>query len=88
MAEAGGEPVDDRRLQSFVIEDRLEDPAGQLRLAAHDLFGLVADAREDRIAPGRLRLRSPISKICRNSPASSRSFDSVDGKPAAPSPHI
>ncbi len=45
VPEPRGEPMDDRQFQSFVIEDGFEDPAGKLRIAPHDLFGLVPDAR-------------------------------------------
>ena len=49
MVEPLGNAVDDRGLQRVVVQDRGIDEGGELRLAADDVLGLVADARPDRI---------------------------------------
>ena len=72
MAEPRRKPLDDRRLQAGLIEDGRRDPAGNMRLAAHDLLGLELDAREDRIRPDRVLCTLASRRIAENHARTSR----------------
>ena len=49
MVEPLGDAMHDRGLERVVVQDRGVDEARKLGLAPHDLLGLVADARPDRV---------------------------------------
>ena len=49
MVEPLADAVHDRRLERVVVQDGRVDEGRELGLAAHDLLGLAADARPDRI---------------------------------------
>ena len=49
MVEPLGDAVDHRGLQRVVVQDRRIDEGRELGLAPHDLLGLAADARPDRV---------------------------------------
>ena len=49
MVEAASQPMDHGRFERVVVQDGRIDEGRELRLATHDILGLAADPRPDRI---------------------------------------
>ena len=58
MVEPLGDAMHHRALQCVVMQDRRIDEGRELGLAPHDLFGLLAHPRPDRIEPCRADWRA------------------------------